>query len=46
MKSERRRSPQLSLSVKIMTVLGLPSLDCTGNSLNLPGMDLGLGPSG
>ena len=26
MKSERRRSPRLSLSVKIMPVLGLPSL--------------------
>ena len=27
MKSERRRSPRLSLSVKIMPVLGLPSLE-------------------
>ena len=44
MKSERRRSPRLSLSVKIMPVLGLPSL--TGISLTLPGLDLGLGPSG
>ena len=26
MKSERRRSPRLSLSIKIMPVLGLPSL--------------------
>ena len=43
-KSERRRSPRLSLSVKIMPVLGLPSL--TGNSLTLPGLDLGLCPSG
>ena len=44
MKSERRRSPRLSLSVKIMPVLGLPSL--TGKGLTLPGLDLGLGPSG
>ena len=41
MKSERRRSPRLSLSVKIMPVLGLPSL--TGKGLTLPGLDRGLG---
>ena len=40
MKSERRRSPRLSLSIKIMPVLGLPSL--TGKGSTLPG--LGLSP--
>ena len=46
MKSERRRSPRLSLSVKIMPVLGLPSY--TGKGLTLPSLDrdLGRGPSG
>ena len=41
MKSERRCSSGLSLSVKIMPVLGLPSLSLTGK-----GLTLGLGPSG
>ena len=44
MKSERRCSPRLSLSVKIMPVLGLLSLSLTGKGLTLPGLDLGLRP--